>query len=349
VKPRFNTDFNADAREIDNEDNYKTEFYFQQLKAKWQLSKSISIIGGRYVKLMGPSVFLNPSNPFFINPGRLNPKIEVRPMDLVELTYASRTNWSLSLIANIGEGENELFEKPFFDFDRTYGIHAEYFGESENIGFMASMDEAKRAHVGIYGQKNLTEALIVWVDGALNNKINRFYAKPGHSTELLNYEMVNGDDNDDLFINGLAGASYTFEIGPTLQVEYFYNGKGYKSKQLDSFYRMIETSYRYSFDVTRDLSDLNLGRAINTGLPYIRTHYLFTQLGDTDVFDLFNYNLRYLYCLDDKSSQLSSLVEVNLLDNLELFGVGVKNFGTRKTDLNRLINSQIMVGLLIKF
>ncbi len=112
---------------------------------------------------------------------------------------------------------------------------------------------------------------------------------------------------------------------------------------------MIETSYQYTFDVTRDLSNMNLGRALNTGVPYIRNHYLFSQLSDADVFDDVNYNLRYLYCFDDKSSQVSSLVEVNILDNLEIFEFGVNNFGSRKTDLNRLINSQVMLGLLIKF
>lgn len=349
VKPRYNIDFDGDQGGLGKSTNYSSEFYFQQFKAKWQLSNTLSIQGGRYIKLVGTSMFLNPSNPFFINPGRLNPKLELRPMDFIEVNYATNAKWNLSLMVNVYGAQSEMYQEPFFDFKRTYALLTEYFGESGNMGILLSVDEAKKAHLGSYGQKNVSEAVLLWYDVALDYRINRFYPQAGHSTELLDYEMVNGDENKKGFFSGLLGASYTLSVGPTIQLEYYYNGKGYRKEQLVAYYSMIESASSYNFDITKELAKLNLGRAINTGMPYLRNHYAFLQVGDRDLFDKFNYNLRYLFSVDDGSSQLSSLIEFDLFDRVEIFGLGLKSFGGRKTELPRLIDSQITLGLLIKF
>lgn len=348
AKPRYNIEFQGERGGLGNT-NYSSELYLQQLKAKWQLSNSLSVQTGRYIKLIGTSIFINPSNPFFTNPGRLNPKLELRPMDFLEVNYSTKVNWNFSLVANVNGAQNEIYQEPFLDFKRTYAFLVEYFGESENMGLVVSIDEAKRAHLGNYGQKNASESILVWYDVALDYGINRFYPQAGHYTELLDFEMVNGSKNNQLFFSTLLGASYTLNVGPTIQLEYFYSGKGYCKQQLDDYYSMITSASNYNFDITRKLADMNLGRSIHTGLPYIRNHYLFLQASDRDVFNKLNYNFRYLLSADDGSSQLSTLIEFNLFDSVEIFGIGLKNFGGRKTDLNKLLDHQAMVGLLFKF
>lgn len=348
IKPRLNLDFKDNTSNQSGEDDFEAEFYFQELKVRWYINQSSYLIAGRYLKNIGSSVFINPSNPFFIDPGRLNPKFEIRPKDFVEYNL-SKNRWSFSLIANLHEGQSPLFQEPFFEFDRRYALFAEYYGDSDNYGAIFSMDEAERIHFGYFGQKTVNEAVVAWIDGSVEYKPNRFYPQQGHSTGLIAYDMVNGSENEKVFYTALAGISYTFKIGPTLQLEYYFNGKGYSDEEFDLFQEVIASSVNYNFDITRVLSDRNLGRGINTGMPYIRKHYLFSQLGQNDVFDQLNFNFRYFYAFEDSSSQFSSLIEWNVTPSLEIHSIVLKNFGGRDTDFNRFLDHQIMLGLLYKF
>ncbi len=341
IKPRLNTDWREGK-------GLETEFYFQQAKLKIQLNDALYVAGGQYIKSIGTSVYINPSNPYFLESGRLNPKIELRPMNFVELNF-TKGNWDFSFISNVHEGEAELFGFPFFNFERQHGLLAEYYGESQTIGTILSISEDKRYHLGFYGQRNLSDATLVWFDGAINYNPNRFYPQDGHSTELLPFEMVNGSENKKYFFSGLLGASYTFSFGPTLNLEYYYNGKGYDDKTFDLYNETIVSGSLSNFDIIFDLSNLNLGRAANTGLPYLRRNYLFSQIGENDLFGELSYNLRYFYSFDDQSSQFSSLIEWNTWDNLELFSVFIANIGAERSSFNNLLNNQLMLGAIWRF
>ena len=71
------------------------------------------VLGGRYVKELGPSILYNPSNPFVIETGRLNPKLEIEPMDFVEFNYSMGLSWEATLIGNIAS--NFFMEEDSFD------------------------------------------------------------------------------------------------------------------------------------------------------------------------------------------------------------------------------------------
>ena len=346
VKPRLNLDIDGDRGSFFDSDNVASEFFFQELKARWNFDEQFYLAAGRYLKVIGSSVFINPSNPFFIDPGRFNPKFEIRPMDFVEFNY-SKGSWSFSLLANLHEADTPIFEEPFFEFKKRFAFLAEYYGSAENLGAILSIDENQRTHLGFYGQKNINEAVVAWIDGSVEYKPNRFYPVRGHETGLIAYDMINGEANEQLFLTTLVGASYTFNFGPTLQLEYFFNGKGYSDEEFETFQDMIASSVDYNFDVTRLLSDRNLGRGINTGMPYIRRHYVFSQIGQNDLFDQLNFNVRYFYSFDDNSSQVSSLIEWNVTYNLEIHAILLKNFGGRDTDFNRFLDHQFMFGFLL--
>lgn len=330
-------------------DHATLQLFFQELRARWQISDRIYVQGGRYLKQIGTSIFLNPSNPFIVNTGRLNPKIELVPMDLIELKFSARESWNFSLIANVGHAGVLQYKQPFFTFRPTYGFQVENYGNAHNLGLVLTTDKDRRFHAGFYGQSNLTEATVVWVDVALDRNINRFYPVGGHSTQLLNYEMVNGEQNDKTFFTGLAGISYTLNDGPTLTAEYYFNGKGYTRSEADRLNAMVSSAGTYNFDVTRLLSTMNLGRTLNAGMPYTRRHYVFTQLVQNDLFDRVNVGLRNLYSVDDRSNQVSSLIECDLNDTTELYGLFLKNVGPNQADLTRLLRHQAMIGLIYKF
>jgi len=343
LKPRLNTLFQ------DNNDT-GLEFYFQEVKLKWYINEALYLSGGRYIKSIGTSTFINPSNPYFIESGRVNPKIELRPIDFIELNWATNSGWDFTLIANLFEGEATNFGFPNFDFYRNYGVQTEYYGSSINYGGIFSVTENKNYHFGFYAQKNLSEAIVMWADGAIKKNVNRFYPVKGHFTNLLSYENVDGDENENTFFSGLLGASYTFSFGPTLYLEYYYNGSGFDNETYDIYNSSISDASNYNFGIIKGLADLNLARSINTGMPYIRKHYLFSQLGENDILKGFlNYNLRYFYSIDDGSSQFSTVIEANILDNLELFNVSLMNFGKEDSSFKNLIKYQLMLGAIYRF
>jgi hypothetical protein len=353
AKPRLHVDFpqNPYARGtiFKNYEGYSAEFFFQELKSRWQINNDFSVQGGRYYKQIGTSIFINPSNPFIANTSRLNPKIELFPMDFVEVNFSKNRSWNYTLIANLGAAQTPVFKEPFLTFNRNYGFLIEHYGDADNEGIILSADEAKRVRLGGYAQKNLSESIVLWTDFSVDYRANRFYPVQGSSTGLLNYEMIEGSENDKIFVSGLIGASYTFKWGPTLQLEYYHNGKGYSQEQFDRFSEQINTAQNYNFDVTRDLADLNLGRSINSGLPLNRKNYVFTQFGQNDLFDKLNVNIRNLYSIDDSVNQISALVEYNLTDNIEIYGLGLKSTMPASVDFTQLINYQVMIGVISKF
>ena len=348
VKPRLNLLADLDEKKIFDAEKYDARFYLQELKAKWQVNNNLYVLAGRYVKFLGTTAFFNPSNPYITdNLATMNPKLEVEPMDFVEVNVSAKKDWNFSIIANINDAGKAIYQQPFFKFKRSYGLFAEHYGESSNIGFITTLDEAAKYHLGWYGHKNINEAVVVWTDGALDHRINRFYPVSGHHTNLINYEMISGDENKRLFFTGLAGASFTFRSGPTFQLNYLYNGQGYNKEQFHNYQQMLSSSSDYNFEITRQLSNLNLGRSINTGLLYLRHHYIFGQLSDTDIFGQLNYNFRYLYSPVDRGSQVSSLIEWNLSNNLEVYCVSIANLGKR-SDLRKLVRLQVMSGVIFK-
>jgi hypothetical protein len=353
VKPRLHLDFPKNGyprgTNVWEFGNNSAEFFFQELKSRWQVNNKIFIQGGRYLKQIGTSIFINPSNPFIVNTSRLNPKIELVPMDFVEINYAPHDSWNYTLIANLGAAQTGIYKEPFFDFSRNYGLLIEHYGASDNAGFILSVDENKKYHLGGYAQKNISDALLLWTDFSLDYRINRFYPVVGNRTKLIDYEMVNNSENDKLFVSGLVGASYTFNWGPTLQVEYYHNGKGYNAEQFKVFQQLIQSGKDYNFDITRKLTDLNLGRSINNGISYNRQNYLFAQLGQNDLFGKLNVNLRNLYSMDDGINQLSTLLEYDVTDNLEIYGIGLNSTGSEDISSTKLINYQVMIGLIAKF
>lgn len=353
VKPRLHLDFPKNeyprGTNVWEFGNNSTEVFLQELKSRWQVNNKVFIQGGRYLKQIGTSIFINPSNPFIVNTSRLNPKIELVPMDFAEINYSPNDSWNYTLIANLGAAQTGIYKEPFFDFSRNYGLLVEHYGASDNAGLILSMDENQKYHLGGYAQKNMSDALLLWTDFSLDYRTNRFYPVVGNYTKLIDYEMVNGSENDKIFISGLIGASYTFNWGPTLQVEYYHNGKGYNDEQFKIYKDLITSGKDFNFDITRKLTDLNLGRTINSGLSYNRQNYLFIQLNQNDVFGKLNVNLRNLYSIDDGVNQLSTLLEYDVADNLEIYGIALNSTSPKEIDLTKLINYQVMIGLIAKF
>ncbi len=344
IKPRLNIDFDFDTNAKFGDETLNAAFFFQEFRVKWQLESNLNLTAGRYVKQLGTSNFINPSNPFLLNPGALNPKLEQDPMGFIELNYSTANELDISFIANIAKGRNREYDDMFFEFHEDYALQFEYYWSSVNAGAIAALSRRDRFHFGGFVQSNVNEAMVLYGEFSLVYNPNRFYPVAGHSKyPAMEYEMVNGVENEKVFPSILLGGSYTFNFGPTLSFEYFYNGMGYKSNEVSKFLEQIDWSS------TSPLmpANLNLARSINPGLLYLGRRYFFTQISQTGLFDEFDYSLRMVNSLDRGGVQFSALLEWDI-GTFEIFSVLFVNTGKRDFDLNRLVDYSFMYGLIYK-
>jgi hypothetical protein len=336
TKPRFNVN------------NYKNiSLYFQEFNFEYNINLRFKASIGRIVKEFGTALFINPSNPFFIDAGRVNPKIEIEPMDFIQFNYYCSNDCKIALLTNLYKGEAKIYNSPFFDFRRSYALNIDYYGHSGYLGSILSVSERGKIHLGYYGQKTINDTFLIWIDGALEYKPDRFYIIEGHEYNYLKHDVINGRRNNRIFVSDIIGISYSFTNGPTLYLEYYFNGKGYNKQDIVLQNDIFQTSNEYNFDVTKDLSNRNLGRIINNGMMYDLKNYIFSQLSQNEVFGRLNYSIRYFYSMNDCGNQLSSLIEYDLTNYLQLFSTNLINFGMSKTDFRQLINYQVMFGISV--
>ncbi|MDR2008917.1 MAG: hypothetical protein LBQ22_00345 [Bacteroidales bacterium] len=330
--------------------NYKDlSVYFQELKIEYRINDKAQIMLGRYVKELGSSLFVNPGNPFFIDADRINPKIEIKPMDFLQINYYPSKNFALSFLANLYRGEANIYQYPLFDFKRNYALYFDYYISSGHIGSIFSISENLKTHLGYYGQKTISDAIIIWLEGAIDYRPDRFYAVEGHEHNYLKHDVINGSRNDKYFFSNLFGFSFSLKSGTTFYIEYFHNGKGFNNQDITLQNAIKASTNEYHFDATKILSDRNLGRIINSGMIFPMKNYIFSQITHNELFNKMNCSLRYFYCLDDKGAQLSSLLEWDLSNNLQLFSVGLFNIGNKQTNFKQLVNYQTMIGMAINY
>ena len=343
--PRLNFDMEPQST---SKYNLNRDYFVQSLKARFQVNESMYLMAGRYIKEIGPSVLYNPSNPFVIETGRLNPKLEIKSMDFIEANIAVNTEWEATLIANVGSADNEIYREPFFKFEETYGLLVDYFGMSENYSFLVSSNDRDQHHIALFGQKTVSDSVLMWTELALDKNINRFYAieRTGSGGASLVYDVVNGEKNQKWFSTALVGLSYSFEFGPTMKLEYFYTEKGLAKQQANVFFDAVEEASNQIQSPFKQLSVRNLARSINTGQPYLRRNHIFLQIGENDIQGIFSYSLRYMYSMDDGSRQHSGVLEWFVTDSLEMFLVGLVNDGHQRSNFGRLVEHQFMFGFI---
>ncbi|MEA2013927.1 MAG: hypothetical protein U9N38_01240, partial [Thermodesulfobacteriota bacterium] len=160
-------------------------------------------------------------------------------------------------------------------------------------------------------------------------------------------------DDDDSSTKGiiLAGGSYTLEMGPTLTVEYLYNGPGYSNTQADAYYRLRrEAAEAYGLTgLIQSLSRLTLSRTADPKLRFMRRNYVMFQYNHNDIKDILNLTFRWTQNMDDGSGQFTSIVECFMGDHTQLFLVGSVNSGGRDTEFRTPLGCQCMIGLEYTF
>ncbi len=298
VKPRFDFDWKRWEDGVrSGESDYDYDIYVNEWLARYMLTEELFASYGRENLQWGPSYLISPSNPFNKDNGRNNPMIEVPGLDYARMVWIPSPKFSASFIANTDEGQMDFLR----GFEKTYAFKFDYTGHKKYFSVIPSYRESDEFRIGFFGGWAASDALLLHIEGSAS-------------------------DSEDGSV--LVGGSYTLRLGPTLTLEYYYNGAGCTDSIRNCFPPFNDSSFD---DVL------------------IRKNYILVQAFDTRIRNVFNVILRWIGDLDDGSSRSVGIVEYELNNHAKLFAVGDYFSGGPDTEFGSLLEYSLFVGAEYNF
>jgi hypothetical protein len=348
VKPRFRLEWMQwEEGNREGDTDWDDDCFVNEWLARIRMTQNLFVSYGRENLQWGPSYLFSPSNPFFRDNGRSNPKREVPGMDFARLVWLPAMSWTLSVIANLDKGRQEF---QFVEFEKTYALKLDYTGQEAYVSMILSRKEHDRDRLGTFGGWTATDALLLYGEGAISKGTDARYPKMAEHPFGASMEQID-DEASSLEGIVLVGGSYTLEMGPTLTIEYIYNGPGYTNRQARDYYR-LRNDASDAFDLVgpiSDLSRLTLSQTADPGLRFLRQNYVMFQYSHNDIKDVLNLTFRWTQNLDDGSNQFISIVEYFFGKHTQIFSIGTVNSGAGDTEFGSILDHQWMIGLEYTF
>ncbi|MFH1932931.1 MAG: hypothetical protein ABIN18_15245 [Pseudomonadota bacterium] len=348
VKPRVSLEWRAWGEgDREGETDWDDDCFVNEWLARIRMTQNLFVSYGRENLQWGPSYLFSPSNPFFRDNGRSNPKREVPGMDFARLVWLPAMSWTLSVIANLDKGRQEFL---FFEFEKTYALKLDYAGQEAYAGLILSRKENDRDRLGAFGGWTATDALLLYGEGTIAKGTDALYPEKANNPFGASMEAID-DEGSSLKGIVLIGGAYTLEMGPTLTMEYVYNSPGYSDGEAKDYYSLRKTATD-AFDLTgpiSDLSRLTLSQTADPGLRFLRRNYVMFQYNHNDIRDVLNLTFRWTQNIDDGSGQFISIVEYFVGEHTQLFSIGTINSGAGDTEFGSILDYQWMIGLEYTF
>ncbi|MGA1792273.1 MAG: hypothetical protein ACMUIM_12360 [bacterium] len=344
MKPRLEVErqvWKEGSREDDEESDYNA--FINEWLLRLSLDDRFFISYGRENLQWGPAYLFSPSNPFFRDNGRSNPKKEVPGMDFVRAVWLPAVDWTISFIANVDEGRQDF---GLYGFKKTYALKIDYSGQDGCSGLILSGTERSDRRLGVFTRRTVSDALLLYGEGVLIGGSDALY--PRESINPFGLSMETKDkEYTDLDQVVLLGGQYTLEMGPTFSVEYIYNGLGYGDELADDYYRLRDLAANaYSTGgPLRDLGAMTLAKTADPKLRFLRRHYLMLQYNQNDIRDILSLTLRWTQNLEDGSGQFVSIFELFIGDHTQIFSVGSFNIGSSDEEFGSPLDHQLMLGI----
>lgn len=330
------------------------ELFINEWLAGLQMTDGVFGSYGRENIQWSPSYLLSPSNPFFRENGLRNPKSEVRGQDFARLVWVPTPSWSFSAIANTDEGAGKVIE----DFHPAYGVKLDYTGYQKFFSLIPSYREKDRVRMGGFAGWRLNDGLLLYLEGVASQGTDALYplvtairTPQGNPIIMLDDYK---EDSTDLETEALFGASYTFQAGSTITMEYFYNSPGYNDRQAELFIDFINPTNQNVRALSSQSSKISQGPkdtdlVSDLKLSRLRKNYLYFQYQHSQINNVLSIIFRYTYNLDDNSSQLIPIVQYDLNDRIQLFLVGTQNFGSQEDEFRFFLDYSYFFGIQYTF
>ena len=239
-------------------------------------------------------------------------------------------SWTLSLLV-----APELGRRPP---QKNRGILkiSKQFGSADGSLLVLVTDD--RPGLGLNFSTTYGVALELHVEAALRRESHRGFLEKGvevfPDSGIFQYEIVDPEDENELFAQMVVGGHYTFSNKVNVIFEYFYNQDGYNEAEWQSFTDAIEQNNSLLLSFPNDLRSLllrNLSLA-NSLMTFrsLRQHYAFLRISKPQLIHKIEATLVYFTNLEDKSFVLNPRLEYKWIKGFS-FSVGALVFEGKQT------------------
>jgi hypothetical protein len=351
-------EFSAKPRmRLSYQDRYEDDWHLNEWLARFKVRENLFVSYGRENLQWGPSFLFSPSNPFFVDNGRRNTFMEVPGMDFARLVWLPGGNWTVSLIANTGEGSyknigsgaDEL-EIRLYRFEKTYAVKTDYVGRSNYFSFILSRKDKAETALGFYGGWTAADAVLLYAEGSISQRSRALRPMKNQSPFGFSLEMTRIHDTA-LRPVILAGGSYTFPSKGILTLEYAHHSPGYSASEAGHYYEFRENAAA-AFnpeDPWFMYAQQNLGVVALNGLRFLRRNYAMAQYSHPDIANRFDLTLRWTQGIDDGSGMFTSILSCSVGKHLELFSVETFTAGGKNKEFTSIVSNQWQLGLQYTF
>jgi hypothetical protein len=301
--------------------------------ARANLFDRVFLSFGRENLQWGPAQTVNPSNPFFFENGRENPIREIPGLDFFRAVWLPSYNWTFTWLTNTGKGEGNFENRSWHP---AHALKAEYVGYSANAGVLVHGGDEFPTSLRGYFHWTASEGASLYGEASIAEESGARYP-----TETGSLEERDADDGGPTLF-GLIGSSYTFVVGPTVYLEYIYNGEGYTDAEAE---RLFDLGYAVGAGVEAGLLDPADLEPTDTRLRLLRRNYLSVQYLQTEIRDRFTVLLRWTQNLDDSSGLGSTLLEWNLADRWRLYAYGDGGSGDGRSEFGSVVRWRGFAGV----
>lgn len=351
VKPRGKVLFNAwEEGDLSGKTEWDSDLYVNEWLVRIKAGERLFVSYGRENLQWGPSFLHSPSNPFFSDNGRSNPYIEIAGMEFGRVVFIPHRLWTISLIAHMDEGRNDL---PGLDpFEKSYALKIDFTGRQNYASLIISDkdDGEDTPTVGFFGGWTASDALLLYVEGNLTKGSRALYPQEDASFLGASMRKTRQDDSDIKPVI-LAGAAYTFYNSGTLTLEYMHNAPGYNREEADIYYafRRDASDLFNMGGIAKLFGSYYLSQTGKPGLRFLRKNYAMLQYYQGNIKGKVDLTLRWTQNIDDGSGQFLGLLSYALGNHWELFSSGIVNAGNADTEYGSILNYQVMLGLKFTF
>jgi hypothetical protein len=347
IKPRINLETKRwEGGTQKGNDCLDDDWFINEWLARLMISDTLFISYGRENLQWGPSYLISPSNPFFVDNGRSNPKIEVGGMDFARIIWLPETKWTISLIVNTDKGRQEL---KTLEFNKSYTAKLDYSGREGFAGLVLSHREKDRDRLGAFGGWTATDALILYYDTGFSQGSNTLYPVEDNTSPFGASMQAVDEESSSWKGSTIVGGSYTFLAGPTLTLEYLYNSLGYNDSQAELYYQLRKRASDAYWGPLGGLSRMTIGWTIDPGLRFLRRNYVVLQYRQNDIKDMLSLAFSWIHNMDENSGRFIANIDCAVGDHAQIFAIGSVNPGDMDSEFDAALDYYITLGLEYTF
>lgn len=288
-------------------DVHGSRSFINEGSVRYRMGERLIVSYGRENLQWGPSALLSPSNPFNASNGRNNPNLELPGLDYARAVYVASPEWTVSVIANTGRGRLD----PINLYRKSYATKIDYTGEGYYHSLLVSRAEGEGTRVGGFAGWAVTDALSLHAEGSAGTR----------------RESPLSDRRDRQL---LAGATYTFNHGGALSLEYYHRNDGCRDAPIQTCVALQ-------------------GSPVDPVHPLLRRRYTMLQYTDTRIADQLNLVVRMVRNLDDQSSQLVVNLELEMGNHWQVVAIPTFYHGKRDSEFGSLLRRSYFVGASYTF